>query len=621
MVCGLRPTGHKFGLYAPVPAEGSEAAQVEYAAGRQAAVAALEDAIAGWTPREALARGQRCTATSEGIVAGGVPIGTPAFVRATAHTAVAGFQHAHDELRELRDVQCAYLLLRYSLSVRFHHLLRTVGSEMGPGFDPQGPRWAHDSQVARSLCSLLVDPLLADDERRARIGQFVLGTEAWDQASLPARRGGLGLARAVDLWPAARLACASAVLPFLREHAAAFALSPADLSTASALPYFTGLQFALDTLRQQSPTAAIRYSDLTSLLSGSPITQHDLAEGVFERQFTGLLGRLQTARDQARLLSAGGLCAGHWLGVWPISRLGTARARHYQLALALRLGLPLPELAADPVSGLRPACGGCGMLHDAFGWHPGQCRAGNRRGLWTVRHDAVETMLVYVLRRLGLQGVLVVSRGAGNWFGAAAARTDGRPGYRRADVVARGYHGDGRHAFLDVAVTDSGVGRALDATPSSATSSGVAAEMRAAQKVGKYGALAAQVSSSFHPAVIERYGACCEALWGFLRTAAGDRDRDPLRHDDVTFSHSSRGTYAAGMLVFAAVIGDAALIAEVIDVDTHGRDPRAVPGAPAPPRADAGAFSSSLPPTQREIEGAGGEMWYEARHIGAGRAA
>ena len=147
-------------------------------------------------------------------------------------------------------------------------------------------------------------------------------------------------------------------------------------------------------------------------------------------QFTGLLGRLQTARDQARLLSAGGLCAGHWLGVWPISRLGTARARHYQLALALRLGLPLPEMAADPVSGLRPACGGCGMLHDAFGWHPGQCRAGNRRGLWTVRHDAVETMLVYVLRRLGLQGVLVVSRGAGNWFGAAAARTDGRPGYQ-----------------------------------------------------------------------------------------------------------------------------------------------------------------------------------------------
>ena len=56
-------------------------------------------------------------------------------------------------------------------------------------------------------------------------------------------------------------------------------------------------------------------------------------------------------------------------------------------------------------------------------------------------------------------------------------------------------------------------------------------------------------------------------------------------------------------------------------MDARGRDPRAVPGAPAPPQMGAAAFSSSLPPTQREIEGVGGEMWYEARHFGAGRAA
>ena len=56
-------------------------------------------------------------------------------------------------------------------------------------------------------------------------------------------------------------------------------------------------------------------------------------------------------------------------------------------------------------------------------------------------------------------------------------------------------------------------------------------------------------------------------------------------------------------------------------MDAQGRDLRAVPGAPAPPQVSAAAFSSSLPPTQREIEGVGGEMWYEARHFGAGRAA
>ena len=64
-----------------------------------------------------------------------------------------------------------------------------------------------------------------------------------------------------------------------------------------------------------------------------------------------------------------------------------------------------------------------------------------------------------------------------------------------------------------------------------------------------------------------------------------------------------------------------ALIAEVIDVDAQSRDPRAVPGAPAPRQVSAAAFTSSLPPTQREIEGVGGEMWYEARHFGTGRAA
>ena len=56
-------------------------------------------------------------------------------------------------------------------------------------------------------------------------------------------------------------------------------------------------------------------------------------------------------------------------------------------------------------------------------------------------------------------------------------------------------------------------------------------------------------------------------------------------------------------------------------MDAQSRDPRAVPGAPAPPQVSADAFTSSLPPTQREIEGVGGEMWYEARHFRTGCAA
>ena len=116
-----------------------------------------------------------------------------------------------------------------------------------------------------------------------------------------------------------------------------------------------------------------------------------------------------------------------------------------------------------------------------------------------------------MVRRLGFQA-LSCSAGAGNWFGAAGWRA-GSTGYRRADVVMPHHLGMGRHLFLDVAVTDPGVGAALTARPSpSSSSSGVAAELRAQKKVQKYEGLAAAVDSSFCPAVIERYGAVCDAL-------------------------------------------------------------------------------------------------------------
>ena len=98
---------------------------------------------------------------------------------------------------------------------------------------------------------------------------------------------------------------------------------------------------------------------------------------------------------------------------------------HYQLALRARLGVALPELMPrDEAGGSTPVCGGCGEHHDSYGFHPSCCRSGNREGLWTQRHDVVEDMLMYVMRRLG-QSPIRVSRGARNWFGAAAMRPDG----------------------------------------------------------------------------------------------------------------------------------------------------------------------------------------------------
>ena len=77
------------------------------------------------------------------------------------------------------------------------------------------------------------------------------------------------------------------------------------------------------------------------------------------------------------------------------------------------------------------------------------------------------------------------------------------------------------------------------------------------------------MDSSFCPAVIERYGAVCDALLGFLRGLCGDGERCAWQCEDHTFSQSSRQTYALGLLGFAAVVSDAALLERVVSMDTQ----------------------------------------------------
>ena len=83
----------------------------------------------------------------------------------------------------------------------------------------------------------------------------------------------------------------------------------------------------------------------------------------------------------------------------------------------------------------------------------------------------------------------------------------------------------------------------------------VAAELRATKKVAKYDPLATAVGSAFRAAVVERYGSMCDSLVGHIRMLCGDRDRDPLQVDDYSFAASSRATYMASMLCFAAIMG------------------------------------------------------------------
>jgi len=183
--------------------------------------------------------------------------------------------------------------------------------------------------------------------------------------------------------------------------------------------------------------------------------------------------------------------------------------------------------------------------------------------------------------------------------------------YQRADLVLAHFYGPGRHLFLDVAFADPASGAALAGSPSSAASSGVAAQLRATKKAAKYEPLAAAVSSSFRAAVLERYGSCCDELVGLLRMVCGDRDRDMLM-EDYAFSTSSRVTYVASRVTFACVLADASMVDTALMVDCAVADsddslPSSVPSAPSSPCAH------SLHPRPRaaDVVGEGGRFFYE----------
>ena len=84
--------------------------------------------------------GQRPDAQRGPRVAGGVPLRRRPPSCAPRRLRGSSFQHAHDELRELRDVRCPGTCCSAPLSVRFHDA-------------PHGPRMGHHLLEARGACT------------------------------------------------------------------------------------------------------------------------------------------------------------------------------------------------------------------------------------------------------------------------------------------------------------------------------------------------------------------------------------------------------------------------------------------------------------------------------------
>ena len=76
----------------------------------------------------------------------------------------------------------------------------------------------------------------------------------------------------------------------------------------------------------------------------------------------------------------------------------------------------------------------------------------------------------------------------------------------------------------------------------------------------------------FCAGVIERYGACCDALAGLLGQITSDASRAD-GEDDWYFTAPSRRSYLAQHVVFTAVMADAAMLDHALQRDVFRRDP------------------------------------------------
>ena len=301
---------------------------------------------------------------------------------------------------------------------------------------------------------------------------------SYEQAVLPCSRGGVQLACADAICEAAFLAGVTSSLSYVAEHAAAYCLADANLSDTSALPLFLELHAAH---ARWSSDSADSQTTLSHLLAGSPRKQNVLCGGLWDRRQAALLGRLD-ACGRARLLSAAGQWAGQWLEAMPTHHRLRAPARLYSLALAMRLGVAIPDLPGA-------VCRACGTeLHDVWGRHPSQCSKGNKGAAWDLRHLSLQDALLWVLRTVARISSAQVAKG--NVIGSAACTehvlADGTRAYKRLDLWVPGYLAPGRPLGIDVAVTDPLASGALRSSPSSSAESGRAATLRADRKVAKY---------------------------------------------------------------------------------------------------------------------------------------
>ena len=319
-------------------------------------IGALERAARITDPSARVWRGGIHSVPEErGITILGVPVSTAEFVLRQLEVKAEEHQALLQRILDIKELQCAWLVLLYCAGARANFYIRTVSPSLSHAFATQ-----RDTQIWRCFCALVgVDP-----------GAIACSAKA--AADLPLAMGGLGLRSAVKLRHAAHWASwADAIQMIAERHPEIAGTIVRAIHTEHEVP---GVQ-AIVTSVEADGFVCPSWEDLaTGEVSASPEEDEDpnqpragwqskAAREVEARSFARLLSTL-TDPQKALLRSQGGPLASALFISMPIDRVSRIDSQSFRLLFLRRLRQPLPLTARS--------CR-CGRLLDCLGHHRSAC--------------------------------------------------------------------------------------------------------------------------------------------------------------------------------------------------------------------------------------------------------
>ena len=356
---------------------------------------------------------------------------------------------AQNRLIDIDNLQIELHLLRSCLALpKINHLLHTVP----PGKAPQ-QLLLFDKRLRHSL-EVITHSSLSD--------------EAWLQATLPIKRGGLGL----------REAQRTSSIAFISSCNRSRDLVSRFLH-ATSVEELPGCR--IDGESNAKEEFLQKFGTVESSCNIDSPSQHALRLQVDNGSYEAL--KLScTLRDQARLNTISEPHAGVWLRAVPNPNLGLAMSRH-EFSIAVRLLLGITLFPAHP-SAVRCKCG---QLIDGFGDHLLGCRQIHLRSKC---HDALRDVIFNALL-VDDKGTLKEQR--------FSSDTSDRPG----DVFHPNFL-TGRPAYFDITVRNSFQPKFVSSSATAAGAAGLAGEM---EKDAKYDVLVSASDALFYPLAVESFGA------------------------------------------------------------------------------------------------------------------